>query len=282
MKKLFLPLSMILALLVINCSNESAIIEDEVSIENQDAIEAQYIIPISKNNSTERAPCDICTTKPGDISKFNSALRDSKVQRYTNGGSTKKEYKKAESYCNTDFFNTCWGFMVLKTTNQKNDRVELRQEKNLSLNDQSILRFQAQLQQLPRSSSSKGITIAQIHNDASGVKRPLLRLEYTGNNKLRTVVTDTYVKDQGTVIKDYMVDFEDGDYVYSKVEIKSSGNKINIYVKNVTTGQSKSKTYTVSNKWRQKDGQFYFKTGAYLQVSGSTPRVSYNRFQYFY
>lgn len=284
MKKInFLLLGVVATLLCTASCTKEELDQVDLTLEDENAIEAQFIIPVGQEtDDSSKASCDTCNTKPGDISKFNAALRDSKVQRYTNGGNTKKEYKTAETYCNTSFFTTCNGRMVFKSTSKTNDRVEIRQEKDLSLNNQSIMRFQAKLEDLPTSSSSKGVTIAQIHSDASSVGRPLLRLEYTGNNQLRAEVTDTYVKNEGSVKDDFMVNFNDGDQVYCKLEIKSSGNKVNIYVKNVSTGQTKSRTYTVSSKWRQKDGDFYFKTGAYLQQSGKSPRVSYNRFQFFY
>ncbi|PRP66826.1 polysaccharide lyase family 7 protein [Nonlabens agnitus] len=247
----------------------------------QDA-ESAYMLPPIPASILSNEPCTSCNTVPGTLSQFANALKDSKLQRYTNAGTEKIEYKKAEEFCNPLFFTTCDNLMVLTATDQAKDRIEFRQEKDLSLNDQSIMRLQASFQNLPIGSTTKGVTMAQIHSDASGVERPLLRVEYTGAKDVRVVVTDTYVKGAGKSINDFMMNFQDGHELYCKLEIMESGNQVHVYLKNITTGKSNSKTYTVSNKWLEKDGDFYFKTGAYLQESGSIPIVRYQSLSYYY
>ena len=245
-------------------------------------IEDQYILPAIEATVLNADPFTSCEPVPGSLSNFSSALKDSKLQRYTNAGSDKKEYKAAEEYCNPLFFTACGNLMVLTATDKAKDRIEFRQEKDLALNDQSIMRLQASFQNLPTGSSTKGVTMAQIHSDASGVERPLLRVEYTGANDVRVVVTDTYEKGEGKSTNDFMVNFRNGHELYCKLEIMESGNQVSVYVKNVTTGKSNSKTYTVVKKWLEKDGDFYFKTGAYLQESGSSPVVKYQLLNYYY
>lgn len=248
---------------------------------NEDDLESTFIIPFA-GKDINTAGCSQCDTKPGDLSSFNAALKDVKVQRYTDGGTNKIEHKIAETFCDKAFFSTCNGLMIIQATDQKNDRVELRQEKNLDLKTPSIMRFQAKFENLPNASVTKGVTLAQIHSDASDVGRPLLRVEYTGENELRVVVTDTYVKGEGRSINDFMLTFKDGDELYCKLEMKGSDDQVSVYLKNMNTGKSKSKTYTVNSTWKEKDGNFHYKTGAYLQESGKSPRASYRMLQFTY
>ncbi len=248
--------------------------------QTQEQLESAFILPITKASNKKSDPD--CSIKPGDVAVFTAALKDSKLQRYTDDGTTKREFKNAEAFCDENFFYSQDNKLILIASDGKSDRIELRQEKNLSLNQQSTLRFQAQFENLPNSSDNKGVTLAQIHSDADGVGRPILRLEFTGANELRAVVTDTYEKGEGKSENDLLLSFRDGHHLYAMIEIAPAGNAMNIYVKNLDTGKSAFKTYTASIKWQQKDGDFYFKTGAYLQESGKSPRATYDLLQFTY
>ena len=172
--------------------------------------------------------------------------------------------------------------MVLTSTGKKNDRTEIRQNKNLSLNKYSAMDFSAVIENAPTSNPKKGVTIGQIHNDAEGVKRPLLRVEIAGGNAVRVVVTDSYLKGEGDTDNDFFTSFKDKDQIDCKIEINGANNKISVTIKNVTTGKSETKSYTVSKLWQEKDGEFYFKAGAYTQVDGPKTKVSYSKFQFLY
>jgi len=219
------------------------------------SIKAQDQLTLKKNGQ-----CGTCTIKPGQLKKFQDALKDSKLHYYTDAGTTKLDLKKAAQECNASYFILCNESMVLTSPGQKKDRIE----------------------NVPSSNKKKGVTIGQIHNDTKGVKRPLLRVEITGGNEIRVVVTDSYLKGEGAVKNDLLVSFSERDYIDCKIEINKSSNKISVYVKNKTTGKKKSKSYTVSKLWQEMDGQFYFKAGAYTQVSGPKTKVSYDKFNFIY
>lgn len=226
--------------------------------------------------------CGTCEVLPGQIAKFKNALTDSKLHYYTNGGKTKLDLKKAEKECNESYFLICDDLLVLTSPGQKKDRIEIRQDKNLSLNDYSAMDFSAYFEKVPASNDRKGVTIGQIHNDTKGVKRPLLRVEIAGGDEIRVVVTDTYLKGQGNVENDFLVSFSEKDHIDCKIEINQKGHKITVIVKNNTTGKKKSRSYKVSKMWQKMDGQFYFKAGAYTQVSGPQTQVSYDKFDFIY
>ncbi|MBU3010573.1 polysaccharide lyase family 7 protein [Polaribacter vadi] len=233
-------------------------------------------------NQSEKSKCNLCDTLPGKISEFEAALIDSKLHYYTNNGKTKLDLKKAEEVCDANYFYTCNNLMVLISTGHKNDRTEIRQDKNLSLNDYSAMYFKGKFENAPDSNERKGVTIGQIHNDTKGVKRPLLRVEIAGGNAIKVIVTDSYIKNEGNVENDFFTSFKNKDEVECKIEINESDDKVTVYVKNITQNKAESKTYNVSDLWKEMDGNFYFKAGAYTQVSGPKTKVSYSKFQFIY
>lgn len=226
--------------------------------------------------------CGSCDVKPGQIDKFKSALEDSKLHFYTDEGKTKLDLKKADKECNSDYFTTCNNKMVLISSGKKKDRTEIRQNKKLKLNDYSKLYFDGSFANTPKDNLRKGVTIAQIHNSAEGVKRPLLRVEIAGGIAIKSVFTSSYLKGQGDVDNDFLVPFKDGDEIECTVIIKGSGNKVSVEVYNKTRDMRKKVTYKVGNLWQEKDGEFYFKAGAYTQVSGPKTIVMYDEFKFYY
>lgn len=233
------------------------------------------------NQVNAQNDCNSCDTKPGQSEKFKAALTDSKLHYYTNGGTTKLDLKKAEEECNTNYFVLCGESLVLTSPGQKKDRVEIRQDKNLSLNQYSAMDFSAVYENAPSSNDRKGVTIGQIHNDTKGVKRPLLRVEIAGGDEIRVVVTDSFLKGEGNVENDFLVPFKEKDHIDCKIEINKN-NKVTVSVKNKTTGKKKKRSYDISKLWQTMDGQFYFKAGAYTQVSGPQTKVSYDKFNFIY
>lgn len=230
----------------------------------------------------ENNDCNTCTVIPGQLAKFKDALTDSKLHYYTNEGTTKLDLKKAELECNINYFSVCKDLMILTSSGKTKDRTEIRQDKNLSLNSYSAMHFSAVFENVPSSNSRKGVTIGQIHNDTKGVKRPLLRVEIAGGNAIKVIVTDSYLKNKGNVDNVYLTSFDEKDHLDCKIEIKGTNNEISVIVKNITKGISIKRSFEVSDMWQQKDGNFYYKAGAYTQVSGPKTKVSYNKFQFIY
>ena len=239
-------------------------------------------IIMAQTSTDSKTSCGACDVLPGQVEKFKSALSESKLHFYTDGGTNKLDLKKAEEECNVKYFSVCNDMLILTSTGEKKDRTELRQKKKLSLNDYSSMYYEAIISNTPKDNEKKGVTIGQIHNSAEGVKRPLLRVEITGSGEIRAVVTDSYIKGEGEVENDLVVPFNDGDKITCKIVIKDSEDEIEVEVVNKTNGSKKELTYTVSELWKEKDGEFYFKAGAYTQVTGPETIVIYNEFKYEY
>lgn len=266
MRKLRFSFATLYALLFIfGCSQDSL---DELSLEEELTFEIE-----------DRASCDDCSYSPGSMSKFKNALELSKYE-YTGSSS-----KYADDYCSAGRFSTCGDMMVLQSGGLTSNRSELKLDGSLSFDKESIMRVEMIVENTP-SLGDRGLTIAQIHNRyRSGIGqsgRPPLRIDIV-DGRIRAVYAHSYIPDTGTSTYDLM-GFNDGDRIYIKLEIEGNGKKINYYVKNKSTGVSKSKSISVHSPWTDSNAwsKYYFKSGAYQQTSssGARPKVSYSRFTY--
>lgn len=234
---------------------------------------------------TAKAACDTCNQKPSSLHPpINNMIIENRGSGATLNGET-----SANNHCNTNYFNTCWGYMVLKSPGASGSRTELKfgSNKEVSLNDYSALRFTMILENVPKSSSSqnKGVTIGQIHNrHASNItnSRPLLRVDATTQrNKVRVTFAHTYNKGGSDESHD-LIDFKDGERIYIELKVLSSGNKVEVFAKNDTRPWlTRRMTFTVKNNWLNSNVRsgFYYKTGVYQQLGGAAPRASYNYFK---
>ena len=236
----------------------------------------------SQSEIDPKSVCGSCNLLPGQVDKFAEALKESKLHYYTDQGTNKLDLKKANEECNINYFSICYDMLVLTSTGQKKDRTEIRQKKKLTLNDYSEMVFEAAIFDTPKDNPKKGVTIAQIHSSAEGVKRPLLRVEVAGGKEIRSIFTDTYIKGEGKSENDFLVPFDDGDLILCSLVIEEADDKVAVSVYNKTKDKRATKQYSAGELWKQKDGEFYFKAGAYTQVSGPKTAVFYNNFHYKY
>ncbi|WP_296638356.1 polysaccharide lyase family 7 protein [Polaribacter sp.] len=174
------------------------------------------------------------------------------------------------------------GKMILISPGQKSDRIEIRQEKDLYLSAKSAMHFIASFEDVPDASPNKGVTIGQIHNDAKGVKRPLLRVEIAGGNDIRVVVTESYLKNEGDVENDFFTSFDEKDRIECIIKILGDGDELAVEIKNLTKNEARVISYNLSDLWKTMDGNFFFKAGAYTQVAGPKTKVSYEKFKFIY
>jgi len=287
---------LMLGLIVLNCSSDTlvndtkfentadkliveTVLADELMKEERIAdtfgvIEGNYEIP----SSADRAACDDCSPKPGNLSTVAEALKVSKYE-YT-GSST----QNANNYCKIGRFNTCNNWVVLTSGGNKSNRSELKMKYSMPFTQKNIMRNEMIVENVPsESSSARGLTISQIHN-RGGAQRPLARVEIV-KGKVRVKVA--HKPTGSTTYSTYtLMDFKQGNRLYIKLQTNGDGKKINYYVKNKSTNVSSSKTITVTSEWQKSKyrNYFYFKAGAYQQAKsyGAKPRVSINRLNYYF
>lgn len=268
--RLFLPLVLFV---FFSCDSEEEVV----------ATEADELEDMAAASS-----CDSCNgSDPSDVYPVVQSMRlENKGSGSNLGGET-----DADGHCNTNYFSMCRNYMVLTAPGNSGSRTELKfgSDYNMSLNDFSQLRFTMILENVPSNSSDpkKGVSIGQIHarstdDNPANIQRPLLRIDATTSmNKVRWTLADGYNSGSSDSDGD-LINFSDGDRIYIVLRIKSSNNQVEVFAKNDYTGQTTTKTFTVSGNWLDLGKNFYYKTGVYQQVgSGSNdhPRASYNYFK---
>lgn len=252
----------ILPIIFTNCSEEK---NEELELE-------------TVSESSQSATCDSCSQAPGDSADFRSALQKMDLEHNTNNGSSKFTENRPEndSACDKDYFTRCNSWMVLRNENKNSDRTELKLQSTLSLNNYAKMEFRAVLENIPTTddSSSRGITIGQIHNRYKDTDGPLVKVYVTKHtNKMRVVVNDDY-SDASTKHTD-LVDYNEGDEFLLRLEILSSRDQVKVYARNYRTNEQETITIDVDKNWDKADGNYYFKTGLYNQATGKNSRMSY-------
>ena len=257
-------------LILTSCSTEELSYEEtEIAIEENS---------LTKLETTNKIFCSSCTESPATYPRFSTALLDSKLQSEFLLG----DQKDLKNFCNTEFFTICDNNLVMTGPDILSDRTELRQVKDLSLNDFSQMKFSATYENLPTSSITKGVTIAQIHNDYVRVSRPLLRLDIVNGNRLQSHINHSFIKNDGPASNDNLISIKEGERLYVRMDISSFGNRVYVYAENKTTGEAASKMYIVNSNWNEANGQYYFKTGIYTQVDGYSSKASYDYLYFNY
>ncbi len=312
----FYALLFVSAVFIFSCSTEDVLLDEFMTSQHEEVIiedvspgemaKEDRIADVSTGDATDLRGFNSCSErKPYDISKFRDALDITKYERNNSSSSSSSSAYNAKNHCEYGkFFTSGTSWMVLKSDGAKDHRSELKLSGSVDFDKRNIMRTEAIIKHVPYD-SGRGLTIAQIHNRyLSGMGesgRPLLRAEII-DGKIYVVYAHRPYKyedsrtgkksEQGTpyAVKTKNTSYEigtfnNGDRIYIKLDIKGDGKKVNYYIKNKTTGKSKSKTITVHESWRNSNSikdRYYFKAGPYQQAksSGSNPQMSFSRLDF--
>jgi|GEM_PF-2814943 len=224
---------------------------------------------IEEDQTTTTLAAKCSNSKNADAPSSNSSFKNAVVQGALESKFLCNTQKNLWNFGNSKSFFLYKGYMVMLGGDDRFDRTEIKQKNSFSSDKWNIMKFKAQVQYLPGGS---GVTIAQMHNRHSDVKRPLAKLVLT-QGKVRLMLNETY---QGTasVYKKNYVNFKDGEFLTIVMENRTNRN-LRIYVKNESTGQSYSQLLKIKPIWNSVKNHYYFKTGLYNQGSGMSPRISY-------
>lgn len=210
------------------------------------------------------------TVNPYNYSVFENAINDAKWQRGYNS-----EKQCSGSACESTLNNSSeldylWadnsnGQMHFSTNGSKSAkwRNELRFESNFSRG--STRTFTAQMAYWAANSTSSGFTVAQLHmtsDDSYTVKGPPARLEILDEDTFEVQWRNSYSCSSNCWSSDT---FSAGTSGWKNIQLKTSGDYINVSV----AGQTFSYNLKGSGTNWPSDGQYYWKTGIYLQDSGT-------------
>lgn len=210
------------------------------------------------------------TVNPYDYSVFKNAINDAKWQRGSNSetqcvrtdcestldSSSNQKYIWADSANGQMHFSTN-GSQAAKW------RSELRFEDNFSRG--STRTFTATIAYWASRSTSTGFTVAQLHMDTNGdydVEGPPARLEILDEDTFEVQWRNSYSCTSNCWSSNTFSTSTSG---WKDIQLKTSGDYINVSV----AGQTFSYYLKGSGKNWPSDGGYYWKTGIYLQDSGT-------------
>lgn len=188
--------------------------------------------------------------------------------------------RKTKSYSSTGTDNKSWydknsnGYYVMKSLKTDGNRTEWKEKEESSLYNGKKMTYKARVQSIPEN----GVTIAQIHNRGSGVKRPWLRVYIDDDRKIKIKVTKNNPSNSSGTYDTYTGStYSQGSDFIVKIEYK--GNKALVEVKKSNGSVILKKTITPSSSWNSYSSKYYLKAGVYTEGDDKQPKST---FKYFY
>lgn len=178
-----------------------------------------------------------------------------------------------------DVYNS--GVVMMKCLAADSHRTELKEKSG----DEAVLTkykkmyYEATLTSIP----SHGVTIAQVHNRTSGIKRPWIRVY---------VDADRYIKIKETLTTPWQTSEEGGSTYSTWVGPKyTSGNQFSVEVlvdngsasfEIITDGETEGTTLTPYSDWDDYSAGYYLKAGVYTEGDDLQPQIKFNSFSVEY
>ena len=251
--------SLILSLFFINCSNKKPSTEDEdILIDPETEIDK---IKTPNGTCSTTVNFEYLVVETRWISQ-NTSDRDTFAACTVDGEDWMDKY-------DTDI-------VMLTCLAGDSHRTELKENTGdeTALDHYKKMEFTAKFTNIPEN----GVTIAQIHNRGTDVKRPWIRL-YIDNNKLIKIKETetnptgsnsdytTYTGPEYTENQEVIITFITGENDDKKAEIS-------VELEEITWSQ----TLFPNEAWNSKSDTYYLKAGVYTEGHDKTPKVEYSKF----
>lgn len=229
--------------------------------------------------SISATPAISATVNPYNYSVFENAINDAKWQRGYNSekqcsGTSCESTLNSSSNLGYIWADSSNNQMNFSTNGSKSSawRNELRFEDNF--NRGSSRTFTARVAYSASKSTSSGITIAQLHMTSDSnysVKGPPARLEILDEDTFEVKWRNSYSCTSNCWSTNT---FSANTSGWKDIQLKTAGDYINVSV----SGQTFSYNLKGSDKNWPSKGDYYWKTGIYLQNSGT----AYTSYQNLY
>ena len=247
------------ALLFISCnrendliSNEEALDEQELSTDGQDGVK--------KPGLMARA----------SVGTFSFDDFDGETSHAGAGGSIKRRaYFNPTTTDNQFYFDVnSSGQRVFKCDNEKSHRTEIKEKsgKESSLSTSKDMEYIGKLENIP----NLGVTVAQVHNRGTGVKRPLLRVYVVNGKFYIKTTTNNPTLSTGTYSTITGPNYTSGSTYTLRIRF-SSGN---VLIDITTTSGSISPTITPTSNWSSFSTKYYLKAGVYTEGTDNDPKLT--------
>ena len=178
-----------------------------------------------------------------------------------------------------DVYNS--GIVMMKCLAGESHRTELKERSGVeaSLETYKKMSYTSTLTSVP----NHGVTIAQIHNRTSGIKRPWIRVY---------VDADRYIRIKETLTTPWQTSDEGGSTYYTWTGPKyTSGNvfSVSITIENgeanfaiQTNGELHETTLSPDSDWDAYNNGYYLKAGVYTEGEDKQPQMKFSSFSIDY
>ena len=220
------------------------------------------------NNEPDMETPNETANIPGE--NFNLSTLQIETSWNTPDRSTVSE--NATTFGPTDYYYMDNEVMVLVSKEPDGKRTELKeapgQERALTV--AKTLSYTATIHNIPEN----GVTIAQVHNRADGVLRPLVRVYIDDDLKLKYKLTDDPDSDsEYTTITGPL--YQEGDTLQVTVTLENGTASF----LTTTTSGSVEETFTPSAKWLPYPNSYYLKAGVYTEGNDTRPEIHFSEFE---
>jgi len=172
------------------------------------------------------------------------------------------------------------GKVMMKCLAGDSHRTELKEDSGdeQSLTAYRKMEYKGNLYNIPEN----GVTIAQIHNRATGVKRPWIRVFVDDDNYIKIRETETTPDETSSTYSTFPsssgVLYTSGDDLHIKIEIENGS----AYFYIEADGESYEETLTPNSDWDDYASGYYFKAGVYTEGNDVQPRMEFKEFDIVY
>ncbi|WP_158845944.1 polysaccharide lyase family 7 protein [Algibacter sp. L1A34] len=259
--------SLMLSLFFISCSNEKANTDEEDSLIK---LEIEIEVDDSETGNTTKTPNGTCSTTVNfeDLVVETSWISQDTGDRDTFDACSVDGENWMDRY-DTDI-------VMLTCLSGDSHRTELKENigDEAALDHYKKMTFTAKFTNIPEN----GVTIAQIHNRGTDVKRPWLRLYFDNNKNIKIKETETNPTGSSSDYTTYTGPeyIENQEIIITIITGENSDKKAEI---SLQMGEvSWTQTLWPNEAWSVKSDTYYLKAGVYTEGNDTTPKVEYSAF----
>ena len=257
--------SLILSLFFISCSSEKANTdEDDILIEPEAEIDD------SETNNATKTPSGTCSTTVN----FEDLVVETSWISQDTGNRNTFDACSVDGENWMDRYNT--NIVMLTCLSGDSHRTELKENigDEAALNHYKKMTFTAKFTGIPEN----GVTIAQIHNRGTDVKRPWIRLYFDHDKFIKIKETETNPTGSSSDYTTYTgPEYTENQEITITVITGENGEKkaeMSLQMGEISWAQALSP----SEAWSTKSDTYYLKAGVYTEGNDTSPKVEYSAF----
>lgn len=230
---------------------------------------------IEKINESNDDSSSFINTNDGSFDLSLYDIESSSHLSSSTSTSTTTESDATDTSVFDEWFTSSNGDYYLKSASHDGKRTEWKENGQSSLYDDKTLKYEASVTDIPEN----GVTIAQLHNRGSGVKRPYIRVFIDNDRKIKIKETTNDLTNSSgqwdeTPDEDTLP-YTAGDKF--KVQLTVDNGTLNVKVETNDGTLEQDFTPNVTNN--DYDDTYYFKAGVYTEGDDTEPVIRFYSFE---